>query len=138
MLIVVNFLSLFMVIFDLGVKANMVEGEIRLGFVFDSGFESFPYWSKTDDGSNIKKRMSYHPTWKLKCVGWRFPKTKGNYEHVGIIHLASSRQLDQVKNALIFPDLSFLLMYSIYQMDVGFTIGRRRRAENTIGLFHEP
>lgn len=77
MLIVVNFLSLFMVIFDLGVKASMVEGEIRLGFVFDSGFESFPYWSKTDDGSNIKKAYELSSHVEVEMCWLKISKNKG-------------------------------------------------------------
>lgn len=128
---------LFIVIFDVGVETDMAEGEIRFGLLFYSKVESIPYWSKTSDGSNVKNNRSYHPKWKLKCIGWRFPKSKGIYEHVCIILWISSLQLNKVKYVLIFPYLSFLLLYSIYPIDVGFTVGRRRRAKNTIGLVHE-
>lgn len=68
MLIITNFFSLFIVIFDVGVETGMVEGEIRLSLVFDSWVESTPYWSKNIDGSNIEKSRSYQPSWKFKCM----------------------------------------------------------------------
>lgn len=69
MLIVGNFLSFVMVIFNGGVETNPVEGEIRLGIILDSWLESFPCWLKTSDGSSVEKHRSYHPTGKLKYDG---------------------------------------------------------------------
>lgn len=62
MLIVENFLSFFIVTFNVGIETSMVEGEIRLGVVPDSGVKSFPCWSNTGDDNNVEKCRSYLST----------------------------------------------------------------------------
>lgn len=54
MLIVKYFLSFVLVNFDIISKADMVERKIGFDFVFESGVEAIPSWSKTNDRSNIQ------------------------------------------------------------------------------------
>lgn len=81
-LIVRDFISLFMVVFNVGVEVRMVKREIRFYFVFESKVKSLPGWSKTINSSNIENSRSDHPTRQMKSIGRRLPKTNSSYKHV--------------------------------------------------------
>lgn len=63
MLIVRDFPSFVMLVFDIISKAGMIESKVRFDFVFESGVESFTGWSKNSDSRNVEYSGSDHSTW---------------------------------------------------------------------------
>lgn len=54
MVVVGKFLSLVMMIFNVGIEPRKFESKDMFGFVPNNRVKSSPFWSKTDDSSHVK------------------------------------------------------------------------------------
>lgn len=64
-------------VFDIIAKASTGERKIGFNFVYESGVEGIPNWSKAGNRSHIKEGGGYHSSSKVKGVGRTFQKLKG-------------------------------------------------------------
>lgn len=85
MIIVRDFLSFFVMVFNVVVKASTVESKIRFVMIRVRMVKGLPSWSKTDNSSKIKNSRSDHTTWYLENISLRLLKTYDNYKDVRVI-----------------------------------------------------